>query len=338
MRIKFKIFLNCVFIFAFSSYLFYVILRHQTTFNYFSIIDLFQNSSNQPELKNVSNLPRVFCILLTSEKNLNTKAKSIYEIWANQCDNFKFISLIPDELLTHNSSNNTSNSTYLQLDKNYVNSWLQPPGLKEDTYDKLTTKVYLAYKHIYQLYPDYDWYLKSDDDTFIFVDNLKKFLNDKKPLSPVTYGYDFKVIVDGGYHSGGGGYLLSNEAFRRIGSKLNEDFTFCPNSGTEDVDVAKCLRKLDVYLNKSIDEQGRERFHPLNIDGHYYGHFPDWMFSYAANPLKKGVECCSDSSISFHYMTIEEMTRAKNVLNNYKNDQALTFKKFLENYYNRSID
>ena len=29
------------------------------------------------------------------------------------------------------------------------------------------------------------------------------------------------------------GYLLSNEALSRIGSKLNENYTFCRNSGTE---------------------------------------------------------------------------------------------------------
>lgn len=72
--------------------------------------------------------------------------------------------------------------------------------------------------------------IKADDDTFIFVDNLKKFVSNKNSILPVTYGYDFKAIVEKGYHSWGAGYLMSNEAFRRIGSKLNEDFNYCPNS------------------------------------------------------------------------------------------------------------
>jgi len=75
--------------------------------------------------------------------------------------------------------------------------------------------------------------LKADDDTFIFVDNLREFVSNKNSSLPVTYGYDFKVIVDHGYHSGGGGYLLSNEALLRIGTKLNNDYKFCPNTGTE---------------------------------------------------------------------------------------------------------
>ena len=93
--------------------------------------------------------------------------------------------------------------------------------------------MYLTVKHLHNKYSDYDWYLKADDDTFIFVDNLRKFFSDKNPSLPVTYGYDFKVIVDYGYHSGGGGYLFSKEALSRLGAQLNNDYKFCPNSGTE---------------------------------------------------------------------------------------------------------
>jgi hypothetical protein len=58
------------------------------------------------------------------------------------------------------------------------------------------------------------------------------------------------------------------------------------NHGAEDVVIAQELRKLGVHPSKSIDELGRERFHPLSMMHHYNGVFPDWMHSYAANPLK----------------------------------------------------
>ena len=88
-------------------------------------------------------------------------------------------------------------------------------------------------KHLYNKYNDYDWYLKADDDTFIFVENLLAFVSDKNSSQPVTYGYDFKVIVDHGYHSGGGSYLFSQEALNRLGAQLNNNYNFCPNTGTE---------------------------------------------------------------------------------------------------------
>ncbi len=88
--------------------------------------------------------------------------------------------------------------------ENYKYNILQPPGLNEslNKYNRLTDKVFLTFKYVYNKYRNFDWYLKADDDTFVFVDNLKKFLSDKNTSWPVTYGYDFKVIVQNGYHSG----------------------------------------------------------------------------------------------------------------------------------------
>jgi hypothetical protein len=46
------------------------------------------------------------------------------------------------------------------------------------------------------------------------------------------------------------------------------------------------LRRVGVYPNKSVDANGRERFHPLNIMAHYENVYPDWMAKYSANPIK----------------------------------------------------
>ena len=164
---------------------------------------------------------------------------------------------------------------------------LQPANHQVEVYGKLTDKVYKTLRDVYLRYNDYDWYLKADDDTFIFIDNLKSFLKTKNSTQPVTYGFDFKTIVDHGYHSGGAGYVLSSEALKRIGPKLSPGDSFCPNSGTEDVDIAKCLRKVGVYPDKSIDEKGRERFHPFDVATHLIGGFPNWYFQYASNPVQK---------------------------------------------------
>jgi len=185
--------------------------------------------------------------------------------------------------------------------------------IKDDAYKKLTDKVFLTFKYIFIHDEKYDWYLKADDDTFIFMDNLREFLTSKNKFQPVTYGYDFKIAVKNGYHSGGAGYVLSKEAFRRLGSKLNEDYKFCHVSGYEDVDVAACLRLLGVYPNKSLDHLGRERFHPFNIHAHYYNVI-SWLHLYAANPIQTGLNCCSDSSISFHYMKKNDIIKLKTIL------------------------
>jgi glycoprotein-N-acetylgalactosamine 3-beta-galactosyltransferase len=184
---------------------------------------------------------RLFCLILTTEDSLETKAKIVAQTWARKCDMYKLVSVIPKDLLKQIGANSNS-------DIHELADILQPHGFNVDKYDKLTDKVYLSLKYVFNKYNDFDWYLKADDDTFIFVDNLRTFLADKNASQPVTYGYDFKVIVERGYHSGGGGYVLSREALSRLGSALNENYKFCPNQGVEDVDVARCLRKVAKCL------------------------------------------------------------------------------------------
>jgi glycoprotein-N-acetylgalactosamine 3-beta-galactosyltransferase len=209
----------------------------------------------------------------------SSKAKSIHSTWAKDCDKYFFIAKM--------SKNQQTNTSYEYTEPFPI---LEPAYHDIEIYDHLTDKVYKTFRDVYLRYNDFDWYLKADGNTFIFVDNLKEFLKDKNSTQPVTYGYDMKPIVDQGYHSGGAGYVLSNEALRRIGSQLVSNYNFCPNSGVEDVDVAKCLRKLSVYPEKSIDEMGRERFHPLDVTSHYKGTFPQWLYNYSANPVKSVIK------------------------------------------------
>ena len=224
----------------------------------------------------------IFCIILTTKYNFDTKAKAVYETWAKLCDDVKFISEYPFYYrYMYEYSDDYAELFY----KNF--SILKPPGMKKDIYSQLPDKMFLAYKYIYRKYNNYDWYLKADDDTYVFIDNLRKFLSSKNSTKPVTYGYDYKIKVDYGFQSGGGGYVMSNVAFNRLGKKLNQNYSFCEQTDSEDVDTARCLRKLEVYPEKSIDELGRERFHPLNLMIHYKSEIPEWIFNYSANAVKK---------------------------------------------------
>ena len=219
-----------------SSFISYIVIKNSLTSLKLNQLDitLIENIVNtfvktDKINKNKPNTGQIFCIILTSAESLENKAKVIYETWAHRCDNYKFISTVSDEIRNGNDTRYKVSENGTEF--HYHFDILQPPGLINDTYSKLTDKVYITLKHLYNKYNDYDWYLKADDDTYIFMDNLRKFVSDKNPSSPVTYGYDFKVIVQNGYHSGGGGYLLSNEAFKRLGGMLNKDYKYCPNTG-----------------------------------------------------------------------------------------------------------
>ncbi len=182
--------------------------------------------------------------------------------WARHCDKYFFVTTIHNEhVRALNSEKIIELSDPLPL--------VQPAGLVYEKYSKLTDKVYASFKHVYKYYNDYEWYLKADDDTFVFTDNLKLFLRTKNSSDLQSYGYIIKnnVHVIGGYQAGGSGYLFGNRAMKLLGKALEENKpAACPNSGIEDVDVRKCFIQLNVSMGNTLDLNGRNRFHSYNLN------------------------------------------------------------------------
>ena len=236
---------------------------------------------------------RIFCLILTTAANLATRARVVHETWASKCDAHAFIA---------KSSNDNNATTTHDSGMNVI----EPRGLHEDVYANLTLKVQLAVREVHERLVAagdyYDWFLKADDDTFVFVENMRSFVAEKNSSSsrlPLSYGYDFRLFVAQGYHSGGAGYLMSGEAFARLGAALSsssDDLALCPNTGNEDVDMGSCMRSLGIVPAVSLDDKKRERFHPLALMDHYLG-FDEWLHEYASNPVQKvllllNIFCC----------------------------------------------
>lgn len=229
-------------------------------------------SNNKPSLSSRNYFPSnltIFCIILTQPANFLTKTLAVNKTWAPECDNYRFISTIPDIYLKSSSpSILVSNSS---SDTNHPFPILQPHGYtKELAYKNLTAKVYASFIAVYERFPNYDWYLKADDDTFVIVDNLRLFLArlDSNDNESITCGLNAKdgVFHTGEFRSGGAGYVLSKRAFQQLGSRLVQEQP-CPRCGVEDLDVALCLREIDnVRVENTVDEMGRQRFHSDSID------------------------------------------------------------------------
>ena len=80
---------------------------------------------------------------------------------------------------------------------------------------------------------------------------------------------------------------MSRESLRRFHEAYNDPASNCAkDGGAEDIEIAKCLRTKGVYPGKALDKQNRELFHPLSFIHHFTGFFPDWLLTYAKNPLK----------------------------------------------------
>ncbi len=100
------------------------------------------------------------------------------------------------------------------------------------------------------------------------------------------------------------------------------------------------MHRLGTKLGDSVDSEGRERFHPLSIEDHYFGFYPSWLQKYSGKAkVQKGLEAISTSSISFHYMYPKRMALIDRIWRDYKasTDQSKDFHtsvilKYIENY------
>ncbi|XP_059489913.1 glycoprotein-N-acetylgalactosamine 3-beta-galactosyltransferase 1-A-like [Neocloeon triangulifer] len=260
-------------------------LVHETMDLNISIIDQLFMDSRAQQSKIIYEQVRVLCWVCTSSKS-HTKSAHVKATWGRRCNKVIFISEAEDEFLPT-----------VKVDA--------PPGR-----EGLWAKTVEAFNHIYENYSrEYDWFLKADDDSYVIVDNLRKFLLPYNTNEPEYFGFNYKTIAPKGYMSGGAGYVLSREALRRLVKiAFVGDPKQCPTiagQGAEDADLGRCLHYAGVYPGDSRDSKGHYRFYPFNVE--WYTNpaieYTDWWFPHFIKwPQKEREDCCSKYPISFHYM------------------------------------
>ena len=164
-------------------------------------------------------------------------------------------------------------------------------GTKEGV-EHLTEKVMKAFQYVYNTYHDnYDWFLKADDDSFFIMENLRLLLSHHSNDEPIYFGHTLALRVHDGvdddstvtYMSGGGGYVMSNEALRRlVVLGIDGNIPCWTQGGAEDVAVGRCMADVGVVAGDSTDSQGIESFHPFSLQSHLSNSYPEWYINYKA--------------------------------------------------------
>jgi glycoprotein-N-acetylgalactosamine 3-beta-galactosyltransferase len=233
---------------------------------------------------------KLVCIVLTTENSFQNRAIVAWKTWTQKCDK---------TLFACNCSNFAINKNYTDIPFLHLNI--------TENYNKMDVKVIQTLNETYKIYnKNYYWFLLVDEDTYVFVDNAKRFMSKINQTLPETYGLNFKMTIKGGYHSGGAGVLFTPESMKRIVNSIHKGI--CNDSVVfGDLLVGLCSERSNVTLGNSLDELGRERFHAINMRTSYKGPPQDWLYSYCSNTPKFGKECCSEQSITFHYTSPQKM-------------------------------
>ena len=207
---------------------------------------------------------KILCYIVTSPTFLWTRALHVKQTWGYRCDKTLYFSSV-------------------------TNHSFQAIGLNvSEGREHLTAKSHLAFRYIYKhFYNRYDWFLKADDNTYVIVENLKHFLKSKDRNAPLFFGHHFNSVIEGGYASGGAGYVLSHEALKRLATAGIDDAICRQDGGAEDVEIGKCLHNLGVVIGDSYDYDGKSLFHCFDPASHLTGNYPSWYLKYdAAGALK----------------------------------------------------
>jgi len=142
-----------------------MINTHRFRCNY-EISSQFQN--NLTEL-------RVFCFVLTAPIYFDTRARAVNSTWGRRCDGLFFVT---------------------ELSNDTLDLPIAPIANITSGYEHLTYKVVSALQYAFEYHFDnFDWFVKADDDTYIFMENLKAFLREQDTSEPVTFGWISKVCI-----------------------------------------------------------------------------------------------------------------------------------------------
>lgn len=172
-----------------------------------------------------------------------------------------------------------------------------------------------------QVNPDFAFFV--NDHTFVIPEHLCKYLEYRTPDQDMYEGHALKNGGTDIFNSGAAGYLLSRETMRKLIEKWNEKDPECwlepqdtrkwlqDNPGLMTV---KCLNSLGITAIDTRAKKKWHRFHAFPLTRVVSGHVDEWYMNKHKNmaeipgfdstyeELLSGQDCCSKSSVSFHYV------------------------------------
>eukprot|EP00475_Leptophrys_vorax_P045827 TRINITY_DN9662_c0_g1_i1.p1 TRINITY_DN9662_c0_g1~~TRINITY_DN9662_c0_g1_i1.p1 ORF type:complete len:290 (-),score=69.42 TRINITY_DN9662_c0_g1_i1:31-900(-) len=243
---------------------------------------------------------KLLCWILTTGSHAH-RCQTIESTWGSHCDILVFVSSDPIQGLS---------SSMVEL----------VPVVPNEGRMNLFPKTQAAWKLVYEKYRySADYFFKADDDTFVIVPNLVQYLDSLQqqadaspPHAKAWYtGQQMKhKSWTPGFGLGGAGYALNRDALVKFGEAVHSDddddggtaHDCSSREGPEDRLWGLCMNSLGIELTSSLDEEGRERMHQLNLETRFdRGKMQKlgWYRDKTQNTLM-GEACCSKHLVSVH--------------------------------------
>lgn len=168
---------------------------------------------------------------------------------------------------------------------------------------------------------DPDFALFVNDHTFVIPEHLCHYLSEKDSQQDMYAGHALKND-EYAFNSGAAGYLLSRKTMAKLVKAWGDRDPKCVLTkadawlqGNPGLVTAKCLKdSLNVSVEDTREDKRLHRFHAFGLVRMVVGKVDQWYinkhqdlkriagFDENYETLLFGVDCCSEDTISFHYV------------------------------------
>lgn len=150
-----------------------------------------------------------------------------------------------------------------------------------------------------------DFAIFTNDHTYIIPDHVCRFLEDKSPSNDLYAGHNLAVKNNPSFPPQSAGYILSRHSMQNLVNKWKENDPICnnPKQTHPGFFLAKCLSTVFNLTPPDTRQDGKyNQFHSFPLVRLVTGKVDDWYNDLSEHENLYGDECCSDNTISFHYV------------------------------------
>jgi hypothetical protein len=259
--------------------------------------------------------PKIFCVIPTAWPRDEFRAVALEATWGKHCDFLKF-AVAKSEHAAYHLGQREDAAKFLVVDT--AND--QDPN-KRNIWEK-SWRMWLL---VAEQFGDVaDFYVKTDTDAFLMVENLRGFVRHLDADAPHYVGHTMmqRWGSENVKFNVGAGYIISRASLRLLGTLFKglhrtttDELTgarLCVDraGAGEDPTMGICMRDLGLLPENSLDLFGRQRFLPFKVVDHLntFRTKEDWFWAHKTRDVGIGRQCCSSFPIMFH--NYKEQVRA----------------------------